>query len=65
MKFFLDFEQPVAELENKIEELRHLSDSGGINIADEVSRLQGKDCLQPASKGGVLDVLPSAPERPR
>ena len=42
MKFFLDFEQPVAELENKIEELRHLSDSGGINIADEVSKLQGK-----------------------
>lgn len=42
MKFFLDFEQPIAELENKIEELRHLSDSGGINIADEVSKLQGK-----------------------
>ena len=42
MKFFLDFEQPIAELENKIEELRHLSDSGGINIADEISKLQGK-----------------------
>ena len=42
MKFFLDFEQPIAELENKIEELRHISDSGGVNIADEVSKLQGK-----------------------
>ena len=42
MKVFLDFEQQIAELENKIEELRHLSDSGGINIADEVSKLQLK-----------------------
>lgn len=38
----LDFEKPVAELEAKIEELRHLSDGGQVNIADEVSRLQGK-----------------------
>ena len=42
MKFFLDFEQPIAELENKIEELRYISDSGGVNIADEISKLQGK-----------------------
>ena len=40
MRVFLDFEQKIAELENKIEELRHLSDSGGVNIADEVSKLQ-------------------------
>jgi len=38
----LDFEKPIAELEGKIEELRHLSDSGDVNIADEVGRLQGK-----------------------
>lgn len=37
---FLDFEKPVAELEGKIEELRHLSDDGEISIADEVERLQ-------------------------
>ena len=37
---FLDFEKPIAELEGKIAELRHLSDSDGINIAEEVSRLQ-------------------------
>ena len=42
MKVFLDFEQQIAELENKIEELRHLSDTGGVNIADEVSKLQSK-----------------------
>jgi acetyl-CoA carboxylase carboxyl transferase subunit alpha len=40
MKTFLDFEQSIAELEGKIEELRHLSDAGDVNIADEVSRLQ-------------------------
>jgi len=41
---FLDFEKPIAELEGKIEELRHLSDSeaAGLNIADEVARLQSK-----------------------
>jgi len=39
---FLDFEKPIAELEGKIEELRHLSDSGDLNIAEEVTRLQTK-----------------------
>ncbi len=42
MPTFLDFEKPIAELEGKIEELRHLSDGGGLNIADEVLRLQDK-----------------------
>ncbi|MEX1306294.1 MAG: acetyl-CoA carboxylase carboxyltransferase subunit alpha [Rhodovibrionaceae bacterium] len=42
MKHFLDFEKPIAELEGKIEELRHLSDDDEINIAEEVSKLQGK-----------------------
>ncbi len=42
MQTFLDFEKPIAELEGKIEELRHLSDSGEINIAEEVGRLQAK-----------------------
>jgi acetyl-CoA carboxylase carboxyl transferase subunit alpha len=39
---FLDFEKPIAELEGKIAELRHLSDSDGINIAEEVGRLQSR-----------------------
>jgi acetyl-CoA carboxylase carboxyl transferase subunit alpha len=38
----LEFEKPLAELEGKIEELRHLSDTGDVNIADEVGRLQAK-----------------------
>ncbi len=42
MHNFLDFEKPIAELEGKIEELRHLTGSGGVNIADEVARLQDK-----------------------
>ena len=42
MRTFLDFEKPIAELEAKIEELRHLSSSSEISIADEVVRLQGK-----------------------
>ena len=42
MHNFLDFEKPIAELEGKIEELRHLSDDGGINIAEEVGKLQAK-----------------------
>ena len=42
MRNFLDFEKPIAELEGKIEELRHLSDNGDINIAEEVAKLQTK-----------------------
>jgi acetyl-CoA carboxylase carboxyl transferase subunit alpha len=38
----LEFEQPILELEGKIEELRHLSGEGDLNIAEEVSRLQTK-----------------------
>ncbi len=42
MHHFLDFEKPIADLEGKIEELRHLSDDGDINIAEEVGKLQQK-----------------------
>ncbi|MEQ9328494.1 MAG: acetyl-CoA carboxylase carboxyltransferase subunit alpha [Rhodospirillales bacterium] len=42
MHSYLDFEKPVAELEGKIEELRHISGSGELNIAEEVGRLQTK-----------------------
>ena len=38
----LDFEKPVADLEAKIAELRHLPTEGDVNIADEVARLQDK-----------------------
>ena len=39
---FLDFEQPIAELEAKIEELQYVSDDTDININDEVARLREK-----------------------
>jgi acetyl-CoA carboxylase carboxyl transferase subunit alpha len=42
MRHFLDFERPIAELESKIEELRHLSTENGLNIAEEVGRLAGQ-----------------------
>jgi acetyl-CoA carboxylase carboxyl transferase subunit alpha len=42
MRHFLEFERPIAELEGKIEELRHLSTENGLNIAEEVGRLAGQ-----------------------
>ena len=39
---FLEFEQPIAELEAKIEELRLVGDDNEINIQDEISRLEAK-----------------------
>jgi acetyl-CoA carboxylase carboxyl transferase subunit alpha len=42
---FLDFEQPIAELEAKIEELRHVSADGSVNIQDELARLEAKSQL--------------------
>ena len=39
---FLDFEQPIAELEAKIEELRFVGDDSEININEEVARLRSK-----------------------
>jgi acetyl-CoA carboxylase carboxyl transferase subunit alpha len=42
MRHFLDFERPIAELEGKIEELRHLSTDSGLNIAEEVGRLEAQ-----------------------
>ena len=42
MTTYLEFEKPIAELESKISELRHLPNSGDVDIADEVMRLQDK-----------------------
>ncbi|CUA82700.1 MULTISPECIES: acetyl-CoA carboxylase carboxyltransferase subunit alpha [Gulbenkiania] len=39
---FLDFEQPIAELENKIEELRFVQDDSVLDISEEIARLQKK-----------------------
>ena len=39
---YLDFEQPIAELEVKIEELQLVVSDANINISEEISRLQTK-----------------------
>jgi len=39
---YLDFEQPIAELEAKIEELRYVGDDTEINIGDEINKLEEK-----------------------
>jgi acetyl-CoA carboxylase carboxyl transferase subunit alpha len=39
---FLDFEQPIAELEAKIEELRLVQDDSALDISEDISRLQKK-----------------------
>ncbi len=43
MTTYLDFEKPIAELEGKVEELRHLAAQGAaVNVDDEVTRLETK-----------------------
>ncbi len=42
MKFFLDFEAEIAELEARINELRHVSNVKGTKILDEISNLEFK-----------------------
>lgn len=39
---FLDFERPIADLEEKIEELRHVDSDPGVNIGEEIDRLRSK-----------------------
>lgn len=42
MRHFLDFEKPIAELEGKIEELRRLPETPGVDIAEEIETLGQK-----------------------
>ncbi|HXC21790.1 MAG TPA: acetyl-CoA carboxylase carboxyl transferase subunit alpha, partial [Steroidobacteraceae bacterium] len=39
---FLEFEQPIAELEAKIEELKFIGSDSSVNISEEIKRLQTK-----------------------
>lgn len=41
-RHFLDFEQPIAELEGKIEELRYVQSESAVDISEEISRLDKK-----------------------
>ncbi|MCE9657800.1 MAG: acetyl-CoA carboxylase carboxyltransferase subunit alpha [Burkholderiales bacterium] len=44
-KHFLDFEQPVAELEAKIDELRYVQNESAVDISEEIDRLSKKSLL--------------------
>lgn len=39
---YLDFEQPIAELQQKIEELRFVADGSEVNLSEEIARLEAK-----------------------
>ena len=41
-QYFPEFEQPLAELENKIEQLRYVQADSAVDISDEIGRLQQK-----------------------
>ncbi|MCU0774147.1 MAG: acetyl-CoA carboxylase carboxyltransferase subunit alpha [Ideonella sp.] len=41
-RHFLDFEQPIADLETKIEELRYVQSESAVDISDEIERLSKK-----------------------
>ncbi len=66
---FLEFEQPIAELEAKIEELRYVGSDTEINITEEISRLQTKSRELTESIFSKLDAwqvsqLARHPQRP-
>src|SRR5213079_161690 len=42
---FLDFEQPIAELQQKIDELRYVHEDSAVDISDEITRLSKKSQL--------------------
>ena len=70
MNHFLDFEKPIAELEGKVEELRRATETGGIDVAEEVSRLQDKASKLLAATYAKLSPWQKAqvarhPERPK
>ena len=42
MSSLLDFEKPIAELEGKVKELRHLADGSELDLDEEIARLEGR-----------------------
>ena len=66
---FLDFEQPIAELEAKIEELRYVGSDNEINIGEEINRLQTKsrdltESIFSSLKAAQISQLARHPQRP-
>ncbi len=53
---FLEFEQPIAELETRIEELRFVQDDSAVDISEEIARLQKKS--QALTKGIYAKLTP-------
>ena len=41
-RHFLEFEQPIAELESKIDELRYVQNESAVDISDEIERLAAR-----------------------
>ena len=41
-KVFLDFEQPISDLEDKIEELRYVQGESAVDISNEIDQLSKK-----------------------
>lgn len=68
-QFYLDFEQPIAELEEKISELRLVGTDRDINLKDEIERLEQKCAQKTAEIFGKLNAwdisrLARHPKRP-
>ncbi|HEA26531.1 MAG TPA: acetyl-CoA carboxylase carboxyl transferase subunit alpha [Ectothiorhodospiraceae bacterium] len=66
---FLEFEQPIAELEAKTEELRYVGDDSEINIGEEINRLKAKSESLTETIFAKLDAWQTAqlarhPQRP-
>ncbi|OYU43652.1 MAG: acetyl-CoA carboxylase carboxyl transferase subunit alpha, partial [Burkholderiales bacterium PBB4] len=55
-KTFLDFEQPIAELDNKIEELRYVQNESAVDISAEIEQLSKKS--QQLTKDIYSDLTP-------
>ena len=53
---YLDFEQPIAELQAKIDELRHVGSDNALNLDEEIQRLQAK--MNQKIKGIFSDLSP-------
>ncbi len=66
---FLDFEQPIADLEAKIEALRYVGDDSGLNISEEIARLREKsraltDSIFSKLTAAQIAQLARHPQRP-
>ena len=70
LKHFLTFEKNIADLEGKIEELRHLSSNSNLNIAEEIGKLQKRVSEELSSTYSKLDAWQKVqvsrhPDRPQ